>query len=129
MKVIIRLVGIILIFLSLGCKQSSIPSGSSTDYFGQKPPGMTPEVFAPGIVTTEAYEHGSPVFSKDLKEIYWTVNMEENEAFVTRLTFAMRERNGKWHKPEIAKVLKDPALLKSLSESAKPADGEAKEGE
>ena len=28
----------------------------------------------------------------------------------------------------LAKVLKDPALLKSLSESAKPADGEKKEG-
>jgi len=41
-------------------------------YLGQKPPGMAPEVFAPGIVTTELNEHGSPTFSPDLSEMYWS---------------------------------------------------------
>jgi hypothetical protein len=34
------------------------------DYFGQKPPGMTPEIFAPGIVSTEKKELNS-VFTPD----------------------------------------------------------------
>lgn len=39
-------------------------------YLGQKPPGLIPEVFAPGIVTTEHKEFfGS--FTPDLKEFYF----------------------------------------------------------
>ncbi len=38
-------------------------------YLGQKPPGMTPELFAPGIISTSAPEYGI-AFSKDLNEIY-----------------------------------------------------------
>lgn len=38
-------------------------------YLGQKPPGSTPEAFAPGIVTTEHFEY-SGVFTPDLKEFY-----------------------------------------------------------
>ena len=34
------------------------------DYFGQNPPGKTPEVFARGIISTEANE-GCSYFSKD----------------------------------------------------------------
>lgn len=42
-------------------------------YLGQKPPGTTPEVFAPGIVSTEHYEYGG-VFTPDLKEFYLIKN-------------------------------------------------------
>src|SRR5690606_18870087 len=38
-------------------------------YLGQKPPGLIPEAFAPGIVTTEHYEF-SGVFTPDQKEFY-----------------------------------------------------------
>ena len=38
-------------------------------YLGQKPPGVTPEVFAPGIISTSAHEYCIAV-SKDLNEIY-----------------------------------------------------------
>ena len=40
-------------------------------YFGQKPPGITPEIFAPGIVTTELSEFGITV-SPDGKDILFT---------------------------------------------------------
>ncbi len=36
----------------------------SGKYLGQKPPGMTPEIFAPGIISTELHE-GSSGFNKD----------------------------------------------------------------
>jgi hypothetical protein len=40
-------------------------------YLGQKPPGMTPEIFAPGIVSSsEALEYGM-AFTPDGREIYF----------------------------------------------------------
>jgi len=40
-------------------------------YFGQKPPGTTPQIFAPGIVSTDAHEF-SCSFTPDGKEFYFT---------------------------------------------------------
>jgi len=37
-------------------------------YLGQKPPGMTPEIFAPGVVSSEHQEHSSLAFSPDGRE-------------------------------------------------------------
>ncbi len=46
-------------------------------YLGQEPPGLTPKVFAPGIISTKGWEYGV-VFAPSLKEIYWVreVNVE-----------------------------------------------------
>jgi hypothetical protein len=40
-------------------------------YFGQKPPGKTPEIFAPGIVSTEEFREFSGTFTPDGKEYYF----------------------------------------------------------
>ena len=40
-------------------------------YFNQKRPGLNPELFAPGIVSTVFNEHCSPVFSPDGREVYF----------------------------------------------------------
>jgi hypothetical protein len=55
-----------------GARQSSpeFPKLSGP-YLGQKPPGMAPEVFAPGIVSTAAHEF-SCSFTPDGKEFYFT---------------------------------------------------------
>ena len=45
----------------------SFPDGP---YLGQKPPGSTPEVFAPDIVRSEHIEGGN-TFSPDLKKFYF----------------------------------------------------------
>src|SRR5262245_64730542 len=42
-----------------------------TPYLGQPVPGLTPELFAPGIVSTEAIELNG-VFSPDGREFYFT---------------------------------------------------------
>jgi len=39
-------------------------------YLGQKPPGLIPEAFAPGLVTTPGWEY-SGVFTPDMKEFYF----------------------------------------------------------
>ena len=54
-------------------KHNSKDSDSPTTegaYLGQKQPGLTPEPFAPGIVTTDNWEV-SGVFTPDLKEFYF----------------------------------------------------------
>jgi Tol biopolymer transport system component len=65
-------------------------------YLGQRAPGMTPEPFAPGIVSTPAYEHGAPAFSPDGKELYWSVFYEEE--FKQKIFFTRLE-NGSWSRP------------------------------
>lgn len=40
-------------------------------YLGQKPPGEIPEVFAPGIISSEQFEFGI-TFSSSMNEIYFT---------------------------------------------------------
>jgi hypothetical protein len=40
-------------------------------YLGQKPPGMTPELFAPGLIAGIEEHQNCLTFSPDGKEIYW----------------------------------------------------------
>ena len=64
-------------------------------YFGQKLPGEKPEIFAPGIVSTEILEHSPPVFSKNGKEVYWATD------FPMKIMH-MQEVHGKWSPPTIS---------------------------
>ncbi len=73
-------------------------------YLGQKPPGMIPEVFAPGIVTTDLNEHGSPTFSPDLSEIYWSPQYKDIGG--GRIIF-MKMINSHWQPPITAPFSKD----------------------
>jgi hypothetical protein len=70
-------------------------------YLGQKPPGLTPEIFAPGIVSKSDYhEHSSPFFTKNGKEVYWSAQcIYEGES--NQRIFFMKLEDGKWTKPEI----------------------------
>ncbi len=63
-------------------------------YLGQKPPGMTPEMFAPGIVSTCLQELNS-VFSPDGQEFYFCVR-----AMGASSLFVMKCRQGVWGRPE-----------------------------
>ena len=68
-------------------------------YFGQKPPGMTPEIFAPGIISTEQFEFGI-TFSPDGTEFLFTrrhyYEGSDNRIYFTRLV------NDIWTKPALA---------------------------
>lgn len=69
-------------------------------YLGQKPPGENPEVFAPGIVSRREYfEHDSPFFSPDLKEVYWVADHINAR---NRNLFFMKIENGRWTQPQTA---------------------------
>ena len=65
-------------------------------YLGQKPPGLTPKVFAPGIVSTSASEGGSS-FTSDGK-LYLFVRAGSTQDGI----FIMEQKRGVWQKPRLA---------------------------
>ncbi|MDH4270583.1 MAG: hypothetical protein OEW18_01260, partial [Candidatus Aminicenantes bacterium] len=64
-------------------------------YLGQKPPGMTPELFAPGIIST-CSQHSSAYFSRDGKEVYFSRMLPRPSAIMY-----MCEENGQWTSPRV----------------------------
>ena len=68
-------------------------------YLGQKPPGMTPEVFAPGIVSLDEYSEFVCVFTPDGKECIF--DRYGDDEYQRGAIFRTRLKNGRWTKPEI----------------------------
>ena len=72
---IIVFVAVILFLGSVSCSRKTHKTGQDHElyepYLGQNPPGLTPELYAPGIVSTEHHEFGI-TFSPDGKEIFFT---------------------------------------------------------
>jgi Tol biopolymer transport system component len=70
-------------------------SVAQESYFGLTPPGSTPEIFAPGIVSLEGrYEYGIS-FSPELDEVYFTADIKNQG---TSIYFSKIE-NGRWSTP------------------------------
>jgi len=67
------------------------------DYFGQKPPGTTPEIFAPGIVSTNRAEFNA-AFSPNGKEFFFSVN----EPSGRETMMFMKCENNQWTPPQSA---------------------------
>jgi Tol biopolymer transport system component len=76
-------------------------------YLGQKPPGMTPELFAPGIVSTGILTRDVAMMP-DGKEIYFGAALG-NYAFSTILV--TKYLNGRWTEPEVMKEMDNPKYL------------------
>ncbi len=69
-------------------------------YLGQSPPGETPAIFAPGIVSAEEhFEHSSLAFAPDSSEVYWSTDFTE---FGFYDIVYMREEKGRWSAPKLA---------------------------
>ena len=76
-------------------------------YLGEKPPGMTPEVFAPGLVSTGGFERDVAI-TPDGGEIYFALAgpaYQYTTIVVTRLV------DGRWTEPAILPGLDDPRYL------------------
>ena len=75
MKTSLKLFAILLLLSSISVAQQTnaeFPKLTGP-YLGQTPPGMIPELFAPGIVSTGNHEHSRLVISNNGNEIYWIV--------------------------------------------------------
>ena len=65
-------------------------------YLGQQPPGMTPEIFAPGIISTDASE-GCCSFSKDGRLFLFVRGRSELPGILM-----MEQKDGIWTKPRLS---------------------------
>jgi len=94
--------GIIISFcFMVSCAQKSDFPVLKGPYLGQKPPGMTPEIFAPGIISKAGFHlHSSLAFSPDGREIYFTKFVSEPETQGT--IYYMKQENDQWTKPRKA---------------------------
>ena len=93
-------------------KQDSKDSKSPTKespYLGQKPPGLIPEPFAPGIVTTANWEV-SGVFTPDLKEFYFIREVGEIEGNKKQEFVVIKNKNNQWHESVISPRVGQPFI-------------------
>jgi len=65
-------------------------------YLGQKPPGMAPEIFAPGIIST-GFSERIAAFTPDGKEFFYALWGTPHGVILH-----LKEVNGHWTKPEVA---------------------------
>lgn len=87
--------GILVVLLTIvfsGCT----PEEKSEIYYGQKPPGLIPEVFAPGVISNEKDMEFACTFTPDGQEIYYTVRRDKTEMPVIMTS---HQEDGKWTTP------------------------------
>lgn len=98
------LLSVMMLFALVNVGKSSDFSELEESYLGQKLPGLSPEIFAPGIVSTEKFEFGVTM-SPDGTEFFFTRRQDyqgsSNRIYCTRFI------DGKWTKPELASFAKD----------------------
>lgn len=82
-------------------------------YFGLTPPGLIPEVFAPGIVSDSTWaEHCQVAISPREDEIFWSAWSSKYPPADTSMKnseqiYFSEFKNGSWSKPAIADFIKD----------------------
>ena len=92
----------ILLFSSM--MMSSVSNAQDTKptlegpYLGQTPPGLSPEPFAPGIVTTKGWEYGA-IFSPDMKAFYFLRN---NQTTDKHELVVYENKNNQWHQTGVS---------------------------
>ena len=111
MKTTKLLILTIVVSLNTVLAQDSIKNASSFPhlegpYLGQKPPGLIPEVFAPGIVSTEHFE-AFGVFTPDLKEFYFIRGGGEYQES-TLLVF--QYQNNRWSESVVSPSVGEPFI-------------------
>lgn len=90
-----RIINSFIITLLLAANCFSRPVGP---YFGQEPPGMTPEIFAPGFICLDnRYEYGFG-FSPDGREFSFTLTNSTWGYF--ELLYTAMDENGQWSEPD-----------------------------
>ena len=108
------LIPVIVMIFGLGARQEDFPVLKGP-YLGQKPPGMTPELFAPGIVSVDKYSEFVCMFTPGAEECIF--DRHGDDEYQRGAVFTTRIEDGQWTKPEIYRVFEDfeDVLLPTLS--------------
>jgi len=80
-------------FTTFSVSSQNTISELTKPYLGLKPPDDTPKIFAPGIISTDTYNHASVTISPDGTEIYWAT---DNDSIGHRVIWYSGFVNGKW---------------------------------
>ena len=80
--------------------------GPTAPYLGQEPPGMTPKIFAPGIVSTGMHTRDIAI-SPDGREIYFCVILGQ---YKLSSIVGCRLENGRWSAPRVVPGLDRPGI-------------------
>jgi hypothetical protein len=102
---------VLLLVVVVGCSgSSSTPSDQEApvlqgDYLGQTPPGLDPQLFAPGVVSTGLFER-DVAMTPDGEEFYFGL-LSRNYATIVKTT----RTDGGWSDPEIAPFSLDPNVF------------------
>ena len=96
------LILVLLLFLNACNTKRQHPKDSNSPaienpYLDQKPPGLTPELFAPDIVSTGNLEIEG-VFSPDMKAFYFTRQVEGDAP----KSHTIQYKNGAWHESAVS---------------------------
>ncbi|WP_321345442.1 hypothetical protein [uncultured Draconibacterium sp.] len=75
-------------------------------YLGQESPGLIPEAFAPGIVSTEYYEY-SGTFTPDLKEFYF---IRQGGKYEESTFVVLKNNKNKWQESVVSKWIGQPVI-------------------
>ena len=79
-------------------------------YLGQPLPGEMPQVFAPGVVSTDDQQHGAPTFSPDGNEVFWQTNRLDSEKKWHVSVMTMRRVRDQWTPPEVSPYEGEPVF-------------------
>ena len=75
------------------------------EYCGQKKPGLNPELFVPGIISTTFMEHSPVELSPNGEEIFWSSDLREFNGW--GIIFYMKLENDRWTSPKKAPFFTD----------------------
>ena len=105
---------LITVILNLGLAVSNLQAAplSTGLYMGQEPPDLTPEIFAPGLISLDKRYEQSITFSPDGNECYFTVRTVNWSNSWVMQTFY---QNGAWTTPQRTSFSNTSSLSASLS--------------
>jgi Tol biopolymer transport system component len=94
----ILIVFCLLVFYSIVCFANDKFPELKGPYLGQTPPGKTPEIFAPSIISHGFHENGI-AFCTDGNELFYSTS---DNKYTSKTFIYLKKENNKWSTPEIA---------------------------
>jgi hypothetical protein len=101
-KTNLTIVVIVFAVFSNACNTANHTDSPATEsvYFGEEPPGLTPKIFAPKLISPEGlFEEGR--YSPDMKEFYFS---RQHGKYKQRTFFVIRYENNKWGNESVTDI-------------------------